>query len=108
MSVSPFAVRTSPGSTRGSVARSAAVDDHRWPCGADLHKRVDERWPRTVAVGPPATHLPRTNASSARLRIALVFAERGLPVLATMEDAEDVDHELTGRLVDLVGDEGLL
>ena len=33
------------------------------------------------------------------------FAEGGLPVLAAVEDAEDVDHELTGRLVDLVGDE---
>ncbi len=40
-------------------------------------------------------HLPRTSASPARLRIALVFAERGLPVLATVEDAEDVDHEVT-------------
>ena len=43
----------------------------------------------------PLVLLPRICASSARLRIALVFAERGLPVLATVEDAEDVDHEVT-------------
>lgn len=45
------------------------------------------------------------NASSARLRIALVFAERGLPVLATVEDTGDGDDEHIGRLVHLVGDE---
>ncbi len=95
-------------STRGSAARSAAIDGHHWHCAADLRKRVDEPWARTTADDPPATHLPRTNWSLARLRIALVFAERGFPVLATVEDAEDVDHELAGRLIHLVGDEGLL
>jgi len=52
-------------------------------------------WLRTGAIGPPTSILPPTSASPARLRIALVFAERGLPVLATVEDAEDVDHEVT-------------
>src|SRR4051812_40669918 len=37
-----------------------------------------------------------------------VVAERRLPILATMEETEDVYDELTGRLVDLVGDEGPL
>jgi hypothetical protein len=75
------------------------VDDGRLPT-------ADGR--RPTADDPPATHLPRTNASSARLRIALVFAERGLPVLATVEDTEDGDDEHIGRLVHLEGDEGLL
>src|SRR5680860_1055498 len=49
----------------------------------------------------PLVLLPRIcharNASLARLWIALVFAERGLPVLATVEDAEAVDHAQAAR-----------
>ncbi|MEO7350354.1 MAG: hypothetical protein ABIR34_10910 [Marmoricola sp.] len=51
-----------------------------------------------MADDPPATHLPPPNASSAGIQIALFRTERGLPILATVEEAEDVDHELTGRL----------
>jgi hypothetical protein len=67
--------RTSGGlsSTRGSAARSPAVDGLGWHCAADLRKRVGGRWPRTVAADAPATHLPRTDASSARLWLALVL-----------------------------------
>lgn len=46
-------------STRGSTARSPAVDGHRWHCAADLRKRVGERWSRSVADDASATHLPR-------------------------------------------------
>lgn len=58
-----------------------------------------------VAVESPATHLPRTDVSSARLLIALIVAERGHPVQAAVEDAEDVDHDLIGRLVEPLGHE---
>jgi hypothetical protein len=33
-------------------------------------------------------------------------SDRCFPVLASVEDAENVHHELAGRLVDLIGDEG--
>jgi hypothetical protein len=57
-------------------------------------------------VAAAATHsLERVNGSP---RDRLDLTECGLPVLTTVEDAEDGDHELVGRLVDHVDDEGLL
>jgi hypothetical protein len=37
-----------------------------------------------------------------------IGAQSGFPVLPAVEDAEDVDHDLVGRLVDLVRDDGPL
>jgi hypothetical protein len=55
----------------------------------------------STITGPPA-ELPDKGFAVSR------SSARGLPILATVEDAEDVDHELIGRLIHLVCDEGRL